>query len=59
MSCDCKCTVALPHSAMGRSAVCDCGLIYYFLFAAFQYDILVLKSGRLIMAPILIRVVGL
>ena len=22
----CKCPVALPHSAMGRSAVCDCGI---------------------------------
>ena len=25
MSCYCKCPVALPHGAVGRSAVCDCG----------------------------------
>ena len=26
MSCYCKCSVALPHGAMGWSAVCDCGI---------------------------------
>ena len=26
MFCYCKCSVALPHSAMGWSAVCDCGI---------------------------------
>ena len=26
MSCDCKCSVALPHGAVGWSAVCDCGI---------------------------------
>ena len=26
MSCCCKCSVALPHSAVGWSAVCDCGI---------------------------------
>ena len=26
MSCYCKCSVALPHGAMHRSAVCDCGI---------------------------------
>ena len=26
MSCYCKCSLALPHSAMGWSAVCDCGI---------------------------------
>ena len=26
MSCYCKCFVALPHDAVGRSAVCDCGI---------------------------------
>ena len=25
VSCYCKCSVALPHGAMGWSAVCDCG----------------------------------
>ena len=25
LSCCCKCSVALPHGAVGRSAVCDCG----------------------------------
>ena len=24
--CDCKCSVALPHDAMGWSAVCVCGV---------------------------------
>ena len=26
MSCDCICSVALPHGAVGWSAVCDCGI---------------------------------
>ena len=26
MSCYCKCPVALPHCAVGWSAVCDCGI---------------------------------
>ena len=26
MSCYCKCPVALPHGAVGLSAVCDCGI---------------------------------
>ena len=26
MSCDCMCSVALPHDAVGLSAVCDCGI---------------------------------
>ena len=26
MSCDCKHSVALPHSDLGWSAVCDCGI---------------------------------
>ena len=26
MSCYCKCSVGLPHSAMDWSAVCDCGI---------------------------------
>ena len=26
MSCYCKCPVALPHGAVGWSAVCDCGI---------------------------------
>ena len=26
MSCYCKCSVTLPHSAMGWSALCDCGI---------------------------------
>ena len=26
MACHCKCYVALPHSAVGWSAVCDCGI---------------------------------
>ena len=33
MSCYCKCPVALPHSAMGGSAVCDYGVsLSYSLF---------------------------
>ena len=36
MSCYCKCPVALPHGAVGWSAVCDCVffliiLTYFFL----------------------------
>ena len=26
LSCDCKCSVSLPHGAAGWSAVCDCGI---------------------------------
>ena len=26
ISCHCKCPVALPHGAVGWSAVCDCGI---------------------------------
>ena len=26
MPCGCKCYVALPHDAVGWSAVCDCGI---------------------------------
>ena len=26
MSCYCKCSVTLPHDALGWSAVCDCGI---------------------------------
>ena len=26
MSCYCKCSVPLPHGAVGWSAVCDCGI---------------------------------
>ena len=26
MSCYCKCSVALPHGAVGWSAVCECGI---------------------------------
>ena len=26
MSCYCKCPMALPHGAVGWSAVCDCGI---------------------------------
>ena len=28
MSCDCLCPVALPHGAVGWSAVCDCGTVF-------------------------------
>ena len=28
MSCDCKCSVVLLHSAVCWSAVCDCGISY-------------------------------
>ena len=36
MLCDCYCSVALPHGAVGWSAVCDCGisLIYSFTLLA-------------------------
>ena len=32
MSCYCKCFVALPHGAVGWSAVCDCGFPDHTLF---------------------------
>ena len=32
MSCYCKCPVALPHCAVGWSAVCDCGISYSLIF---------------------------
>ena len=40
MSCFCKCQVALPHGAMGWSAVCDCGidLSYSLIFFFFSSD---------------------
>ena len=28
MSCYCKCFVALPHGALGWSAVCGCGIFF-------------------------------
>ena len=27
-SCDCKCSVSLPHGVVGWSAVCDCGIFW-------------------------------
>ena len=37
MSCDCPCSVALPHGTVGWSAVCDCGISWlYSLF--FEWD---------------------
>ena len=27
-SCDCKCSVSLPHVGVGWSAVCDCGIFW-------------------------------
>ena len=29
MSCDCKCSVGLPHSVVGWSAVCGCGIFIH------------------------------
>ena len=31
MSCSCKCSVPLSHGAMGESALCDCGISYFFM----------------------------
>ena len=41
MSCFCYCSVALPHGAMGWSAVCDCGISLSYSLAFF------LTLGRL------------
>ena len=27
-SCDCKCSVSLPHGVVSWSAVCDCGIFW-------------------------------
>ena len=31
-SCDCKCSVSLPHGVVGWSAVCDCGIFWTLRF---------------------------
>ena len=31
MSCYCKCSVALPDGAVGRSAVCECGFFWSYM----------------------------
>ena len=31
-SCDCKCSVSLPHVVVGWSAVCDCGIFWTLRF---------------------------
>ena len=41
MSCYCKSCVALPHGAVGRSAVCDSGISYFFS----PFDTVFLKSA--------------
>ena len=28
LSCDCKCSVSIPHGVVGWSAVCDCGIFW-------------------------------
>ena len=38
MYCNCYCSVALPHGAVGWSAVCDCGIFWSYAF--FYYSIL-------------------
>ena len=40
VSCDCYCSVAIPHGAVGWSAVCDCGIFYHthLLFFNDSYD---------------------
>ena len=42
MSCYCKCPVAPSYSAMGWSAVCDCGFFYtiHLLFSSFCFSLL-------------------
>ena len=32
LSCDCKCSVSLPHGVVGWSAVCDCGIFWTLSF---------------------------
>ena len=38
MFCDCKCSVALPHSVVGWSAVCDSGISWSYA-PTFLYEI--------------------
>ena len=33
VSCDCYCSVALPHGDVGWSALCDCGISYSYSLA--------------------------
>ena len=35
LSCDCKCSVYLPHGVVGWSAVCDCGIFWTLSFKNF------------------------
>ena len=32
LSCDCKCSVSLPHGVVGWSALCDCGIFWTLSF---------------------------
>ena len=43
LSCDSQCSVALPHGAMGWSAVCDCGIVLL-LFASIDKFLLLYVS---------------
>ena len=40
MSCYCKCPVALPHCAVGGSAVCDCSISDHTHLRIFHYLLL-------------------
>ena len=57
MSCCCKCPVALPHGAAGRSAVSDCGIwlddTHLFIFSATCPMEIWLMLGSISVSPIL------
>ena len=45
VSCDCYCSVALPHCAVGWSEVCDCGISGSYPFTFFIFIIYNMQPG--------------
>ena len=54
MSCCCKCFVAVPHGAVGWSAVCDCVLFFIILtyFSQFITSVEVSNMARCSSIPV-------
>ena len=47
MYCYCKFSVAHTHDAVGWSAVCDCGITYFFLVLMILINYVVFQSAAL------------